>query len=334
MDYIKKTILLTNEKKEICVLNIVKTNAGVFANIRNYSKMADDCILGITVDGVAVYKQNIVTNKYNGYDFKLSNDFNLNSKIGCVLIDKNSQKPIVWGVNGDIVNYKGVICEYIANTTAKSNVSHISSDVSSFVTTIDTDYNTKSDVEADKIMQDIDQSIDNTYNVDQEEIIDSTNTTEQNQIDNSATKIENYGVRDNDIEALSTKAKLFESEDVDELIDSQILADGDFFDLISEQIDDLFEKYPAEEDLERIVPNSKWVRVDYEGSDKSYVIGLIYEMEVLKYVAYGVPATSSDISQGIDEYSQWLPIDPANPDGKGYFVIYQDAVTGKSIRLA
>lgn len=127
------------------------------------------------------------------------------------------------------------------------------------------------------------------------------------------------------------QAKLFESTDkeIDETIDKEIANSGDFFELISEQIDELFDKYPEEEKLSQIIPSSKWVKVDWENNGKYYVIGLIYEFDVLKYVCYGVPvANESDMPAEFENVGQWVPI-----DNWGYYIMYQDAVTGDTIKI-
>lgn len=127
------------------------------------------------------------------------------------------------------------------------------------------------------------------------------------------------------------QAKLFESTDkeIDETIDKEIANSGDFFELISEQIDELFDKYPEEEKLSQIIPSSKWVKVDWENNGKYYVIGLIYEYDVLKYVCYGVPvANESDMPAEFENVGQWVPI-----DNWGYYIMYQDAVTGDTIKI-
>lgn len=127
------------------------------------------------------------------------------------------------------------------------------------------------------------------------------------------------------------QAKLFESTDkeIDETIDKEIANSGDFFELISEQIDELFDKYPEEEKLSQIIPSSKWVKVDWENNGKYYVIGLIYEYDVLKYVCYGVPvASENDMPAEFENVGQWVPI-----DNWGYYIMYQDAVTGETIKI-
>lgn len=111
--------------------------------------------------------------------------------------------------------------------------------------------------------------------------------------------------------------------------------DGDtFYALISDQVEELFNKYPKEEVLQQLVPHSKWVKVSYDDKGQEYAVGLIYEEEVLKYLAYGVPASKdAEVQEEIQPYSQWIPLDPTSPDSRGFWVMYQDAITGDSVNL-
>ncbi len=119
----------------------------------------------------------------------------------------------------------------------------------------------------------------------------------------------------------STKKEVLENEE-------------NFYDEIKEQLSVLFDKYPEETFLKEVIPNSKWVKVDYETDGAYYVIGLIYENEKIKFVCYGVPGEFSErpnnelVSEG-----QWLPLDPEKPEDLGYWISYQDAETGENVEV-
>lgn len=108
-----------------------------------------------------------------------------------------------------------------------------------------------------------------------------------------------------------------------------------FFDGIKEQIQALFGKFPEEEILKEIIPDSKWVKIDYEEKGEYYVVGLLYEDNKVKYVCYGVPSIYSDEPpKDLKGFAQWLPIDTGKQDGFGYWITYQDAETGENVCLA
>lgn len=107
-----------------------------------------------------------------------------------------------------------------------------------------------------------------------------------------------------------------------------------FFDGIKEQIQTLFGKFPEEEILKEIIPESKWVKIDYEEKGEYYVVGLLYENDQVKYVCYGVPSIySNEPPKDLKGFAQWLPIDVGKQDGFGYWITYQDAETGENVKL-
>ena len=107
-----------------------------------------------------------------------------------------------------------------------------------------------------------------------------------------------------------------------------------FFDGIKDQIETLFDKFPEEEILKEIIPDSKWVKIDYEEKGEYYVVGLLYEDNKVKYVCYGVPSIYSDEPpKDLKGFSQWLPIDSKKEESFGYWVTYQDAETGENVKL-
>lgn len=102
-----------------------------------------------------------------------------------------------------------------------------------------------------------------------------------------------------------------------------------FLGAISASLEELFSLYPAEERLAGVVPFSKWVRVPLESG--YYVVGVISDQEgVARYLAYGVP--DKDNASPPDAYPAcrgWLPLEE---DGAGYWMMYQDAITGEIVK--
>jgi len=308
LKYIKKTIMLTNDKKDIGVLNIVKNNAGVFANFRNYSRFNEQMVLGIKA-GHDILKKSVICNRSGGYDFKLSNDFDLDGSVACVLMD--GDMAVVWGSVGNVASYKSEIMQYVQDL---DNVANINISKSNVVLKEDK-------VEDDKSLSRLEEDKTNNDDKAEEEVID---------------RHEIFAVRDSDEVTLLSKEDLFDVSDADieKVVDSAMAEEGNFYEMIREQIDALFDTYPEETRLSDVVPNSRWVQVDYENNGKVYVLGLIYDMEVVKYVAYGVPAYGDDeVPDVLNGYSQWIPLDATKPDGEGYFVMFQDANTGENVVL-
>jgi hypothetical protein len=107
-----------------------------------------------------------------------------------------------------------------------------------------------------------------------------------------------------------------------------------FYNEIKDQLNILFDKYPEETFLTEVIPNSKWVKVDYEDDGHYIVIGLIYENNKVQYVCYGSPGEFSVTPpREFNGLSQWLPLDIDKPEELGYWIIYQDANTGENVEI-
>lgn len=150
-----------------------------------------------------------------------------------------------------------------------------------------------------------------------------------------------------------------EKEDIDEKIDENLFIDDEvelneqietelqkdtiifnenqastppFFNLVKEQVDEMFSTYPEFEKLESLIMDSRWVKVDYDSSGLFYGLGLIYEGDDVKYICYAVPAENNfQPPSHLEEYCQWLPEN--DDDRNGYYIMYQDAVNGTNIKL-
>ncbi len=108
--------------------------------------------------------------------------------------------------------------------------------------------------------------------------------------------------------------------------------DNFYFEL-KPQLDNLFANNPSEDYLEKLVPNSKWVKVNIDDNGNYYVLGLIYEDDKLLYICYGVPGVYQKNSpRELSGYPVWFPLDESKPQGFGYWLSYQDAQSGESVK--
>ena len=54
----------------------------------------------------------------------------------------------------------------------------------------------------------------------------------------------------------------------------------------------------------------------------------------MKYIAYGVPAQYNSMPpQDLGNHYQWLPLNPRDAMSDGYFMIYQNALTGSIVEI-
>ena len=134
-----------------------------------------------------------------------------------------------------------------------------------------------------------------------------------------------YDKSDVDIDNLSIKSDY-----------SDIAVDSDvkplvFYQTVEQQLKELFYEYEEEKDLMRALPNSRFVKIHYS-SDKYYVTGVIYNEKTPKYICYGVPsAYQTSPPKSLDGVSCFVPLSVFEPRGKGYYIIFQDASTGKCV---
>jgi hypothetical protein len=106
-----------------------------------------------------------------------------------------------------------------------------------------------------------------------------------------------------------------------------------FYMQIKSQIDDLFKNHSRQQALESIIPNSQWVKVEYQDMPGHYVMGLIYDENKLQFISYGLPADNKDTPpKDLAEYAQWLELD-ADAEPKGYWLVYQNADNGESVKI-
>lgn len=105
------------------------------------------------------------------------------------------------------------------------------------------------------------------------------------------------------------------------------LAGGNFYCKMKAEIEKVLSSYPVEEKLESTVEESRWVKIDY-GAGKYYVFGVMYSAGVARYICYGVPAQNPDSPpESMRGRASYIPA------GEGYWVMYQDAATGASVKV-
>ena len=105
---------------------------------------------------------------------------------------------------------------------------------------------------------------------------------------------------------------------------------GNFYARMKDEIEKVLSSYPKEDALENMVENSRWVKIDY-GDGKFYVFGVIFGGGQAQYICYGVPSENPESPPPNLENSSFIP---AYPEGNaGYWVMYQDANTGASIKI-
>ena len=101
---------------------------------------------------------------------------------------------------------------------------------------------------------------------------------------------------------------------------------------VREELEKVFSNFPAEENLVKLFDGSRWAKVFYSG-DKHYVVGIIPENGKEKYVCYGVPAIfSKEPPKELKGFCSFIPLSIFALEGNGYWMMFQDAVSGECIK--
>jgi len=337
MNTVKKTIFLSNKEKphekSMATLVLEKKNSSIFCTLKVFNlETSKDLLLGIKSQN-QIIKQNILLNN-NVYNFILNQNIDLNESLGCVLlnIDQQCITPIIWG-NDKNTNYKNQIVENLKSSIQKIKNIDISKQQTNKISTNSTE---KQEDSTNNFLNPINSKEayeihKNPYNI------------------NNYINIEQYSQISLDEEILNSNSEiaqatsmeaLFESDDqeIEEIVKKELndesVSEHKFYNMIAEQLDELFDKYTREYNLEKLIDNSKWVKINHEEENKYYVVGIIYKDNDIKYICYGVPGNYyTEPPTELKNYSQWLPVDTMNPYDNGYWVMYQDADTGENVYI-
>lgn len=105
------------------------------------------------------------------------------------------------------------------------------------------------------------------------------------------------------------------------------------FDTVKAELEDIFFKFPEEQALCNHFKDSRWARIHYS-PQKYYVVGVIYESGQEKYICYGVPAKYSKTPpKELDGFCSFIPLSVFNMFGDGYWIMFQDAESGKCVHF-
>ncbi|MBP5466079.1 MAG: hypothetical protein J6Y43_00745 [Clostridia bacterium] len=100
---------------------------------------------------------------------------------------------------------------------------------------------------------------------------------------------------------------------------------------VKSELDGIFDKYPKESALENAIGGSRFAKI-YYADEKYYVVGVIKENGKEKYICYGVPSRYRPTPpKELAGYCCFVPLSVFDLKGDGYFMMFQDACTGKCV---
>ena len=357
-----KTIILSNSQNLASnspkgILTLSEENRNITGKIRLYNVTAlpQGTKIGLYIDD-KVYTSNL-DKKPNHYEFNISEYVDISKSVYCALIDTaNNKKVLLEGgsFNGfyfsdspfdAVMEAKDEDLEQTIDTALKTDTSCEACNCENceYKKFFYKNYNQPqshqnlNNLEQDEYYKSQDLGDCKTFNPPISEIsftdeyIDKIQSNivdklENNLFENIKSNIPNF---DNScINVQNTKNIEPQNSPSDKNAQEQKL---EFLNDIIYQLDEMFEKYPSDEMLNSIIPDSKFISVD---GDNPYVLGVIYEEKMLKYIAYGVPATYNSLPpKDFGKHYQWLPLNPRDVMSDGYFMIYQDVLNGSIVEI-
>lgn len=149
--------------------------------------------------------------------------------------------------------------------------------------------------------------------------------------DETAVKNEEKGTageEDKKREKATKSEEEIEKEDVKKQSEKEIGAPEEyrFFDKIADKIAKLFEENEKDEEMNSLIPDSRWARVKTDGG--WYVVGVVGEPA--EFICYGIPGEDpSDPPEEDEGCRQWVEVEKG---GRGYWMMYQSAATGETLK--
>lgn len=113
--------------------------------------------------------------------------------------------------------------------------------------------------------------------------------------------------------------------------DDESVQNAPYYETVKSELDGIFERFPAETELQKVFTDCKFAKVSY-GDGKFYVVGVVKEDGKEKYICYGVPSVYRETPPvELAGYCSFVPLSVFDLKGDGYFMMFQDAYTGKCV---
>ncbi len=351
--FYKRTLILndlsSSQSSKKGVITLESSADKIKGNLKlyNFSTLPQDVALGINV-GDEVIKVPLSLSS-NAVEFDIPKNLNLQEKLSCGLVDISqiSSPRIIVGGTSNYLNDWADVVEQAFNSEVKplereemyeSSEEEIDCEITS-VLRDDKEYKDCSMCSNCKYKQAFFENSENSEVICQnvEDKKTSENIEKINELLKDATldvaSTENQDKNNSGISTTSPSDNSLIESGLEKPKQEESSEEMDFYSQIKDQIDDLFKHHSRQEGLEILIPNSKWVKVEYEDTEGHYVIGLIYDEGKLQFISYGLPAqNSSSPPKDLVDYAQWLPLD-SDQNAEGYWLVYQSAQSGESIKI-
>lgn len=361
-----KTLILSSLKQypsntPRAIVTLIQNQNNILGKIRLYNqKPLDDSVkMGIYIDGEV--KTMEITRKFDSYEFIVDEKLNLEQDVYCALVDvaKNNEVVLCGGSYAGYFATKETTTEIytpkIDSDEEKANENKIDKlklgDKETETLTCPNCDCTKCEYkkyfyEHASKKNEQENNLDNIKNTPEQEL--AQNETYTDFIDSSNLTAGVESANFSSPQQLVEEVTNLTSNNSQEIIDEKTVSAENnkttssdtvnqtesFLSQITEQLDEMFNRYPLDETIMKIIPNSKIIKVTDSVDGNPYILGVMYENNAIKYLVYGVPSNYNQKapSELGDNYN-WLPLDADNPYQDGYYLIYQDASNGKIVPI-
>lgn len=310
MFIIKKLIILSSDdNKASGVLKLEDYNNKISCDVKLFG-VGGDCFLALKNKADIVYCEKADNNK-----IYFPTRFDLNLPMQAIVFD--SQNIICKGSNsGQSMSYNGFFTKALEMIDSRNFQEP--NDVIDETNTIDKEDNkNKQDNDNQQLTDKADSEVTKTNDMVMTDTVQKTNN--NNSVEHQPKE---FGER-----IVDNSEQIPISNDKENASGSNN-SGKIFFEQISEQMQELFDTYPQEKELELIIPQSRWVRVPTD--DRSYyVVGVVFDKESPQFICYGVPDKNNNKPpQCKMQARQWLELEKG---GRGYWMMYQDAISGQTL---
>lgn len=302
------------------ILNVCFTDRQVECTIKCFNIIPTSEKLSVAIMiGDSVFKSNVTAKDLEKFTYIIPKSLKENSKVSCVIIclhsDKENYDTILWGSTETAKIFQnGTFLESILQTNKTKTQSNIDA--------VFENSNYRNEIKETNFYNSLDSE-----NEEKEDNNESLKISDDEMEDKNLQEyIDKVFEKTEPVKSASFGEKMFGLEDETNNDANYEI----FYNRVQEQVNSLLLNNPSFETLENVIESSKFCKVDTD--DGYYVFGLIYDNENVKYLCYGVPAeNNSSPPKELEGYCQWLPTDSEN--SSGFWISYQDAVTGKNVKM-
>lgn len=317
-----KTMILqsqTSNKSGRAILTLTKENDLLKTKLRLYSfsPLNTNCKLGIFHNN-QVYSSNMLF-KDGAYVSSLVGDFDMDSDFYCAIVDtQNNNDPLLAGgtYGGFYFNDTSVITKNLNNSFSQNKITPKTDGSASAA-------NQPPHTSEQSCLTNCSTNANPCANCKYKEYFYTQNPVSNTQTPNiGQSQYLNHPVAEN-AQTTANSTQQQEQENNEPQTPNTKTAPSIAENLIP-QFDYIFKTYPACEELNAAIENSRFVTIT-EGSS-TYCLGAIYKDDQPQYICYAVPtAYNAPVPQELGEHHQWLPLDPNDPLSDGYHIVFQDA---------